>query len=170
MQYDTILPELPDEARCWVYVADASLPAHQQEALLTQLRAFFGEWTSHGRAVTGAATIIGDRILLVGGHDEGGISGCGIDGSVRVVKAVGHKAGIEWVDPLKVIYRNSGGRIEVASRGRFRELLNSGEVTPETPVFDPSITTLEAVRAGRFEQPAHASWHRRVFNISSPLA
>jgi hypothetical protein len=36
-------------------------------------------------------------------------------------------------------------------------------VTPSTPVFDNTITTVGELREGAWERPAAESWHGRAF-------
>jgi hypothetical protein len=48
-------------------------------------------------------------------------------------------------------------------RGRFRELAAAGAVSPDTVVFDNTVQSLGALRGGRWETPARASWHGRAF-------
>jgi len=43
------------------------------------------------------------------------------------------------------------------------ELVASGTVSQETVVFDNTLTTVGAVRDGRWELPAADSWHGRAF-------
>lgn len=159
--------DLPDEARLWAYVADRSLSEREQEKLLDKLCAFFEDWTTHGRPVRGEATLLDDRLLLVGGMAQGeGISGCGIDASVNVVEEAGAEAGVSWISPLTVVYRDDEGRVQTASRPAFRELAEAGRVTGATPVFDLSVDTVGALRQGALERPAADAWHARAFDLA----
>jgi hypothetical protein len=171
MNDDTLFPDFPADARLWVYAADAPLSDAQQQALHAKLDAFFADWTSHGRPVRGAAQVVADRFLLVAATLEGGdISGCGIDDSVHAVDALADDLGIAWLSPLHVFYRDAAGQVVACSRGTFQTRVEEGAVTADTPVFDPSITTVEALREGQFEQPAGDAWHARVFDIPTPAA
>lgn len=163
-----LFPEMPTNARCWIYAADSRLDAATQEALHARLTSFLEGWTSHQRAVHGAVTIRDDRFLMVAAYVEGGdVSGCGIDSLVHAVDEAAAPLGISWARALSVFYRDADGRVQAASRGDFRAQVQEGTVTARTPVFDPSLTTLGAVRS-RFEQPAGDSWHARLFRIPTP--
>ncbi len=165
-----LFPDLPDTARCWIYTAAEPIDPSTQEALLEPVEAFLETWTSHNRPVRGAATVLYDRFLVLAAtlEGEGDISGCGIDASTRVIDEAAEALGIEWAPSLHVTYRQADGTVETLSRSAFRERVQRGDVSAETPVFDPSVTELGAVRSGAFEQPAAASWHARVFHIPEP--
>ena len=61
-----------------------------------------------------------------------------------------------------VLYRD-GADIARVSRERFADLVESGSISQETVVFDNTVTTVGAVRDGRWELPAANSWHGRAF-------
>lgn len=163
-----LFPALPGDARCWIHVADTPLDADTQATLLDHLSGFFETWTSHQRPVAGNATLRDDRVLIVAATlNDGDISGCGIDGLTHAIDDVATSNNIRWMPALHVLYRDADGHLQSVSRATFRQRVDDGRVTTETPVFDPSLTTLADVRE-RFEQPAGASWHGRIFQIPTP--
>lgn len=169
--YNTLLPTLPDEARCWIYTAERPLTGAEQDTLLDTLAAFFETWTSHSRPVQGDALIFQDRFLIVAATlAAGDISGCGIDKSVHAVEAAAQDLGFAWLSPLQIFFRDAEGAVQHASRPAFRRLVGEGTVTADTPVFDVSLTTLGPLRSGAFELPAGRSWHARIFRIPQPTA
>lgn len=162
----TLFRALPDTARVWVYIADRPLREAEQAEVQHRLDAFFDAWTSHGRGVQGAATILADRLLVLAAHiPSGDISGCGIDKSVHTVEDAAQALGFAWQSPLLVTYRAADGTLQSEPRGAFRKRVRSGEVTAATPVLDLTLTTLGEVRAGHLERPAGDAWHARAFRI-----
>lgn len=158
---------LPDDARVWIHAAAAPLSDATQANLLDRLSAFMEGWTSHQRAVTGSATVLHDRFLVVAAAtSDGDLSGCGIDDLAHAVDDAAAALGIEWVPSLHVLYRDDAGTVVAASRRVFQQEAEAGAVTPDTPVFDPGLTTLGALRAGQFERPARESWHAQL--LSAP--
>ena len=159
---------LPDDARLWIHAADAPLSDAIQAALLDRLSAFMEDWTSHRHAVEGSATILHDRFLVVAAAStgEGDISGCGKDDLTHAVDDAASALDVEWVPALHVLYRGPNGAVKSASRRAFQQYAEDGPVTADTSVFDPSLTTLEALRDGQFERPARDSWHAQL--LSTP--
>jgi hypothetical protein len=166
----SLLPDLPDAARVWIHPAAAPLDADTQAALRERLGAFVDEWSSHQQNVKGGVAVLHDRFVVLAGARVDGAdpSGCAIDDATRAVDAAAEALGIEWVPSLHLLYRTDDGRVEAVSRSRFRALAEEGAVTTETPVFDPSVTTLGALREGAFEQPAGRSWHADAFSLATP--
>jgi hypothetical protein len=159
-----ILSDLPGHARLWVYASSQPLTPDASRALAGALRRFTDGWTSHGRAVHAAFDVREGRLIILAGlvPQSGDVSGCGIDASVRAVEDAAAAAGIALAGALDVVYRDSSGRIEVASRPDFKRMARAGEVGPDTTVFDLSATTLADLREGRVERPAAESWHARL--------
>ena len=91
-----------------------------------------------------------------------GASGCSIDALVRRMKGLQAELGVELVNHAPVLYRD-GADIARVSRERFADLVESGSISQETVVFDNTVTTVGAVRDGRWELPAANSWHGRAF-------
>jgi hypothetical protein len=161
---------MPDVARVWVYAADRHLSEQDQETLAESLRPFLAFWTSHGLPVRAAMTFVGGRFLILAGLVSGDdISGCGIDASIDAVERAARSVGVEWLQGLTVLYRDAEGHVQSTDRPTFRQLVRSGRVTGDTPVFDLSVTQLREVREGGFERPAGSSWHGRVFSIPAPV-
>lgn len=160
-------PTLPAEARLWVYPSTAPLTEATQTALLDHLSTFIEGWTSHQHDVQGTATILHDRFLVLAAvrADGGDISGCGIDEASHAIDEAATRLDIQWVPSLHVIYRAENGSIEAVPRSTFQDRAEAGDVTIDTPVFDPSITSLDALRKGEFEKPAGQSWHARLFAL-----
>lgn len=160
----------PDAARVWIHAADTTLSEQTQVALLEHLSGFFDRWTSHEHPVEGAATVFDDRFLVVAAvrTDEGDISGCGIDDLAHAIDDAASALDIGWVPSLHVLYRTPDGSVEAVPRPTFQQRGRDGSVTPETPVFDPSLTSLGALRRGEFERPARESWHAQL--LGTPAA
>lgn len=166
----SILPPLPDAARVWIHPATAPLDDDTQRAVLDRLSAFIDEWTSHRQDVEGGATILYDRFVVLAGARTDGTapSGCAIDDATHAVDAVADAFDITWVPSLHVLYRTDEGEIAAVPRSTVQEQADAGRFTTHTTVFDPSVTTLGAVRSGAFEQPAGQSWHADAFSLPTP--
>jgi hypothetical protein len=166
----SFVPDCPDATRVWIHTADAPLDDETQAAFVDRLEAFVDGWTSHGHPVQGGATVLHDRFVVLAGVQADGSppSGCAIDEAARAVDETAEALGVSWVPALHVVYRTAEGPVAAVPRPTFQERAEAGAVTADTTVFDPSVTTLGALRDGAFERPADTSWHGRAFDLPQP--
>lgn len=155
--------DLPDSARLWVFPAERALTAPEGDALLAEVDAFLDGWAAHGVPLTCARDWRYDRFLLVAVDEAAaGVSGCSIDALTRILRAHEGALGVALLDNGPVTYRDGNGLARVP-RGRFAQLAEAGAVGPDTTVFDNTVPTVGAVRAGRWETAARHAWHGRAF-------
>jgi hypothetical protein len=150
---------LPDNARAWVFGADRTLSESAADVLLREVDRFLSQWQAHGFPLTVGRDWKYQRFLTVAvDQSTAGASGCSIDGLFRALKGLEPKLGASLVTSGLIFFRDDNGAIQSTDRERFTELSAKGKLRPETPVFDPTVTTLGEWRA-RFELEAGQSWH-----------
>lgn len=155
---------LPDDARLWVFGAGRALSPSEEETLLAAVDAFLTEWKAHGHPLSAAREWRDGRFLMVAVDERvEPPSGCSIDALVRILQEVEKALDVEILGSAPIWYRDpeADDAIRRVSRPEFRELAGAGKIDAGTIVFDPSITRLGELRAGRWERPAGRSWHRR---------
>jgi hypothetical protein len=151
------ISQLSDNARIWVFASDRPVSGEDAERMLRRVDAFLAEWHAHGTPLSSAREWRDDRFLLIAADGEGA-SGCSIDGLFRTLKTLGGEFGANLVTSGLVFYRDQSGIVRSATRPQFTAAAADGAITPETPVFDTSLTTLGDVRE-RFERTVSDSWH-----------
>jgi len=157
------LGSLPDDARVWVFAAERELAPAEADAVLGTVDAFLGVWAAHGRPLRSARDLRESRFLIIAVDEaSAGASGCSIDALVREIRALEGQLDVALVDHGPIVFRD-GGTIRRVPRDEFAELARDGRVTPQTVVFDNTISRLAALRDGSWELPASASWHGRAF-------
>lgn len=155
--------ELPDHARLWVFAAERPLRPTEAARLLDATDAFLDAWHAHQVPLTCARDWRHDQFLLVAVDEAAaGVSGCSIDALVRTMKGLGEELGVRLFDHASVFYRDAD-EVRRASRERFADAASEGVVSPQTIVFDNTVGSVGALRAGEWERPASAAWHGRAF-------
>jgi hypothetical protein len=151
---------LPDDARIWIFGADAPLDDVDAERLLTVVDRFLTDWAAHGHPLTSARDWRDERFLVVGVDQRTeGASGCSIDGLFRALTEIEKGIGASLVGGGNLFFRDDAtGFVHAVSRGDFTLMAKMGDVTGTTRVFDTTLTTLGDYRRG-FERAASASWH-----------
>lgn len=155
--------QLPDHGRLWIFPASRDLDDAESARLLAAVDDFLAQWAAHGMPLRSARELRDRRFLLVGVDvDAEAPSGCSIDALVNRLRALGGAMDVALIDHASVWYKD-GEIVHAVSRGDFRKLVDDGAVTPETSVFDTSLTRVEQARAGALERPASETWHGRAF-------
>lgn len=154
---------LPPTARLWVFAADRALEPADRDTLLAELDAFLDIWAAHKVPLPASREMRYDQFVLIGVDESStGASGCSIDALVREMKRLEQRFGITLVDHGPVLFRDEAG-VRRVSRDEFRALADQGQVTPDTIVFDNTLTSVGALADGRWETRADGSWHKRAF-------
>lgn len=154
---------LPDHARLWIFAASRPLTNAEQAELLDAVDAFQAQWAAHGTPLTSARELRADRFLLVAVDERAaGVSGCSIDALTRALRTLEQRFGVEMLNNGPVLFRD-GETVRRVSRPEFQRLADQGTVGPETTVFDTTVASVGALRAGGWEAPAATTWHGRVF-------
>jgi hypothetical protein len=157
---------LPASARLWVFAAERPLDAGERAQVLDVVDDFLSNWKAHGAPLTSARDLRYDRFLLVGVDEaSAGASGCSIDAMVHHLESLERKLGVALLDHGPVLFRQHEA-IARLPRPAFAELARRGDVSPDTIVFDNTVTRVADVREGRWERPARESWHARAFGLS----
>jgi hypothetical protein len=163
----TSFDTLPDHSRLWVFNTARPLTAEESTFLHTNLEAFLTQWAAHGSQLTAGYEILHDRFILLGVDDSMvGPSGCSIDAMTRFLVELERRSGLAIVDAPDVCYRD-GQEIRCVDRIAFSRLASEGAVDNSTIVFDKTVTTVGALRAGAWERQARESWHAKAFDLKN---
>jgi len=161
-------PELPDHGRLWVFPVSRPLEEDETTRVLEEVDDFLDQWAAHGSPLRSAREMRDGRFLLVGVDvDAEAPSGCSIDALVNRLRSLGDEMGATLIEHGPVWYRVDG-EVRTATRRDFKALTEAGEVTPDTSVFDTSLTKVAQARQGELEKPARESWHGRAFFKLAP--
>ncbi|HEX6052812.1 MAG TPA: hypothetical protein VFZ21_26280 [Gemmatimonadaceae bacterium] len=156
--------DLPPDARVWVFGASNALEGPAAVGLLGAVDDFLAQWNAHGSPLVCGRDWRDDRFLAIGvDQATAGASGCSIDGLFRTLARLEPELGTKLLGAGRVYYRDSTGRIRAVTRAAFAEMARTGEVSPDTPVFDTALATAAEWR-DRFERPARESWHAELMS------
>lgn len=157
-----ILSSLPNHARVWVYTSNRVFTDTEGQEIETAGKEFVDSWKVHGSALEADFKILHNRFIVIAADEQvAGVSGCGIDSSVRFVTEAEKRYGVVLLDKLNLGYRDGSGEIKVLPMMDFQNKMDSGEITENTVVFNNLVESLGEMRAS-WETPLVESWHKQL--------
>jgi hypothetical protein len=161
MNMNTI--EMAPDARVWVYQSNKELSEEDALQLKAKAIAFVKGWTAHDSQLKADAGVIYNRFLvLIVDEKQAMASGCSIDKSVKFVKDMEIAFNITLLDRMNLAYKK-GDQVLSCDKAVFEELMQKGEITDDTIVFNNLVGTVGEL-ASEWELPLTKSWHRNFVN------
>lgn len=100
LEYKHLLPgNFSADSRVWVYQGSRLFSLSEALAIEDLLNDFTERWQSHGVPVKGAGYLFfGQFIILMADERATGVSGCSTDSSVRLIKDIEQRFGVNMFD------------------------------------------------------------------------
>jgi len=126
---------LPDHTRLWIYQADRKFSEVEEKVINEELQIFCELWMAHGNPLNTSFKIERAQFLILA-VDEGvtGASGCSIDGSVRLLKSLQERMGIDFLSHSKVAFLIDGD-VKLILVRELKQAFTAGILGPGTPTF-----------------------------------
>jgi len=134
-----VFDHFSNEAKVWVYQANKPMSPEQQKRILAKAQEFVEAWSTHGKALSADAAIATPYHLVLAIDGSVQASGCSIDTSVRFIKELGMREGLDFFDRLKSVIVTSDGEFALVP---FHSVKNY----PECQFFHPMVSTLGELR------------------------
>jgi len=155
--------QFSENSRVWIYQSNRPFKANEELTIQNALDDFAAQWQAHGQQLAAKAEVRYDRfIILLIDEKQAGATGCSIDKSVQLMKRFEQEFDIDLFDRFNIAFRK-GNEIQSANRKEFESLIQKGEITENTMVFNNLVQTKKDLETN-WEVPFRNSWHARVFS------
>lgn len=159
---EAIVNNMPATARVWIYQGERKFSPQEKEIIDKSAANFVAQWAAHGKDLAATYRIEYDQFLIfMVDETQHAASGCSIDSSVALIREIEKHLGISMLDRSKVAFLKNE-EVSLKPFNELKRLVESGEITEETLVFDNSIDNL-----GEWQDnwliPAGKSWLKRYF-------
>lgn len=129
-------------SKVWFYLANKELSESEIAICEQAIANFTVQWTAHNQALKAGGGILLNRILtLFVDESQANASGCSIDSSVRFIKNLGATLEVDFFYRTGIFY-NINNHWQLADLSQLKELIQSGQITPNTEVLDLNFTVL----------------------------
>jgi hypothetical protein len=155
---------LPEYSRIWIYQSDRPLSQNERMRILQDAEKFAIDWTAHGKNLTAGSEILYDRFLILSVNEKvNGASGCSIDASVRFIRYLEEKYGLDLLKRSKVAFCSGDNTVETCDLKDIKMKIERQEITPDTLIFNNLVSTKGELKE-QWLIPARNSWMKKYFN------
>ena len=149
--------ELPDHSRLWVYQASRPLSASDAAEVEASLKTLCEEWKAHGHDLHASFLLQHQQfILLAVDESREGASGCSIDGSVRYLKEMQSRTGVDFFDRTRITFLE-GDQVVTYAMNELKQLFADGKLSASSLTFNNAITTKGELK-DRWKVAVEKSW------------
>jgi hypothetical protein len=155
VQFET----LPAHSRLWIYQSNKLFTAEQKQILSDALQAFTESWTAHGSPMKASFQLPYDHFVVLAADEQStSASGCSIDDSVRTIKAIGSKIGLDFFDRKSVAFVMND-TITLIPMSELKKEAAGGTWGTQSPTVNTLITSKGDLSA--WIVPAGQTWLKR---------
>lgn len=159
---NTVLSHLPDHSRVWIYMSSRAFTPVEEEEISQLGKSFVSNWKAHGSALEADCIVMYNHFVIIAADEQvAGVSGCGIDSSVRFVQELEKKYQVTLLDKLNIAYKNESMEVVVEPMFDFQGKMDQGTVHAETIVFNNLVEDMGELRK-QWEVPLKDSWHKQL--------
>lgn len=154
--------EMPDNARLWIYQAERNLSKEEVELVKANTEVFLKQWRAHGQDLKSSFTVEYDQFLIISVDESfSQASGCSIDASVHLIKALESALGISFMTTSQVAFLQND-KVNLYPFNQLKIQAKENIITPETPVFDNTVQNVSEFKS-RWLKESSATWVNRYF-------
>jgi hypothetical protein len=154
---DLLPADFAGSSRVWIYQSPRLFLLSEALAIEEMLEAFVRDWNSHGVAVKGYGNLFyGQFIVLMADETATGVSGCSTDGSVRLIKEIEQRFGVNLFDRLMLAFRIKE-KVQMVPLSQLPYALGNGFIDEETLYFNNTVLTKEELET-KWLIPLKDSW------------
>jgi hypothetical protein len=135
----------------------------------TMLENFIKSWNSHGTPVKGEAHLFfGQFVVLIADESATGVSGCSTDSSVRLIKDIGDKFGVNMFDRMALAFVKED-KVQLLPLSQLQYAFDNNFINGDTLYFNNLVQTREELD-NKWIIPVKDSWLAKKFAAINPVS
>lgn len=156
-------------SRVWVYQCSRLLSLNEALEAEEMLKEFIQQWNSHGTPVKGEAHLFfGQFIVLLADETATGVSGCSTDSSVRLIKDIGQKFGVNMFDRTTLAFIIKD-KVQLLPLSQLQYAVDNEFIAADTLYFNNLVQTKEELES-KWMVPVKESWLNKKISFSQPIS
>lgn len=151
---------LEDSARVWIYQSGRKFTETEKNTISQTLSSFTQQWAAHGSPLKTSFTILYDQfIVLAADENFNEASGCSIDSSVHVMKAIDEQYSLGLFDRTQVVFLKNSA-VMMMKLSELPGGLAENTWQQDTLTFNNLVTT-KGQLGTQWIVPAGETWLKR---------
>jgi hypothetical protein len=157
------------DSRVWIYQSNRLFTINEALEIEEMLKEFALQWKSHGTPVKGAAYLFfGQFIILIADETATGVSGCSTDSSVRLIKDVEQKFGVNMFDRTTLAFVVKD-KVQLLPLSQLQYAFDNQFINGDTLYFNNLVQTKEELES-KWIVPVKDSWLGQRFSFSETVS
>lgn len=145
------------DSRVWIYQSNRIFTINEALEIEEMLKEFTMQWKSHGTPVKGAAYLFfGQFIVLIADETATGVSGCSTDSSVRLIKDIEQKFGVNMFDRVTLAFAVKD-KVQLLPLSQLQYAFDNGLINGNTLYFNNLVQTKKELES-KWIVPVKDSW------------
>lgn len=156
-------------SRVWIYQSSRLFTLSEALAIEGLLNDFTAKWLSHGVPVKGAAYLFfGQFIILMADEKATGVSGCSTDSSVRLIKDIEQRFGVNMFDRTTLAFVVKD-KIQLLPLSQLQYAFDNGFINSDTLYFNNLVQTKDELE-NNWLGPIKNSWLQKKISFNRSVS
>ena len=169
-EYKNILDKnFSPDSRVWIYQSNRLFSISEAFEVEDMLHSFTSSWFSHGAEVKGAAHLFfGQFIILLADEKATGVSGCSTDSSVRLIKDIEQRFGVNMFDrtTLSFVVKD---KVQLLPMNQLQYAFENNFINADTLYFNNLVQTKEELES-KWIVPVKDSWLLNKISLTKSVS
>ena len=166
LEYKNLLDEnFSSDSRVWIYQSSRLFTLNEALAIEDLLNDFTAKWKSHGVPVKGAGYLFfGQFIILMADEKATGVSGCSTDSSVRLIKDIEQRFGVNMFDRTTLAFVVKD-KVQLLPLSQLQYAFDNRFIDSHTLYFNNLVQTKEELE-NNWLVPIKDSWLSKRITVN----
>ena len=166
LEYKSLLNEnFSPDSRVWIYQSSRIFTLSEALTVEDLLNDFTDKWLSHGTPVKGAGYLFfGQFIILMADEKATGVSGCSTDSSVRLIKDIEQRFGVNMFDRTTLAFVVKD-KVQLLPLSQLQYAFDNGFIDSHTLYFNNLVQT-KAELENNWLVPIKDSWLSKKITVN----
>jgi hypothetical protein len=165
LEFQSLIPAgFAPSSRVWIYQSNRLFSLSEAIEIENEINHFCESWTSHGDEVSAYGNLFfGQFLVLMADESKTSVGGCSTDGSVRFVKQLGEKYGVDFFNRTNLAFFIKD-KVQVIPMNQVSYAFENGFIQPETLYFNNTVLTKDEMEK-KWIIPVNESWLEKKYLV-----